>query len=240
MSEKTIYHLYRGFEIVQPLGNNAFSYHRRQHKSIWVAPLRKGTINDVLPGNKIAFCEIEDEQEQGKPGLQNFIHIRQKEKDIFIFDNHNHAFCFWMWGLAQGKIKPKSRLVHIDQHKDLRSPETEIRLDINEPIDLAPIFHYTNYVLNVGNFIQPALNLSLFAEMITVMDSTDFRNDIPKSDVLDIDLDIFAPEMDFIDPDLKLGFIRNCIEQSSFITVATSPFFIDQHLAIHYLQQLLA
>ena len=238
MSEKTIYDLYRGFEIVEPLGNNAFSFNQRRNKSISVAPLRKGTINDVHPGNKIAFCEVEEGQEQCRPGLEAFIHIPQKKKDIFIFDNHNHAFCFWMWGLDQGKIKTGSRLLHIDQHKDLRSPKTEILPDIKKPIDLARVFYYTNYELNVGNFIQPALDLGLFSEMITIMDSADFMKEIPLSAALDIDLDIFAPELDYIDPALKLSFIRQCIDRAAFITIATSPYFIDQDRAIHYLKQL--
>ena len=240
MYKKTIYDLYRGFEIVEPLGNNAFSFNQRRHKSIYVAPLLKGTINDVHPGRKIAFCEVEEEQDQCRTGLEAFIHIPQKKKDIFIFDNHNHAFCFWMWGLDQGKIKTGSRLLHIDQHKDLRSPETGILPDIKKPIDLVRVFYYTNYELNVGNFIQPALESGLFSGVDIITDSMDFMNKIPQSAALDIDLDIFAPELDYIDTALKLNVIRKCMDQATFITIATSPYFIDQNRAIHYLKQLFA
>ncbi len=59
-----------------------------------------------------------------------------------------------------------------------------------------------------------------------------------KNSVLNLDMDFFAPEMNFIDENKKIECIRNLIPQVSYITIATSPFFIDQKLAIQKLKDL--
>jgi hypothetical protein len=49
---------------------------------------------------------------------------------------------------------------------------------------------------------------------------------------LNLDLDFFEPELDFIDYELKKKVIVDIASKSSFITVSTSPFFINQELAL--------
>jgi hypothetical protein len=56
--------------------------------------------------------------------------------------------------------------------------------------------------------------------------------------ILNLDLDFFAPEMDFIDEEKKISLIRYLIPQVKCITIATSPFFIDQDLAIGKLRNI--
>ena len=46
--------------------------------------------------------------------------------------------------------------------------------------------------------------------------------------VLNLDLDIFAPELDHIPEDKKLKIIKNLLKRVKYITIATSPYFIDQ------------
>ena len=65
----------------------------------------------------------------------------------------------------------------------------------------------------------------------------------PKGDrgnniILNLDLDFFEPELDFIDYDLKKKVILDMAEKADFITVATSPFFINQELAIKVFKDL--
>ena len=235
---KSIYDFYNGFYIDQPVGNNAFSYADRKNQRIYVSPLTPGQISDLIIGDKIVFSEIENEIEENKLGLKNFIHWIVDGKDIFIFDNHNHAFFFWMWGWMQKKIDAGSILVHVDQHTDMRKPINQIHGKLNQELTLDEIFLYTNYELNVGNFIEPALKLGLFSSIEMVNRTAAFNNSIPDRFILDIDMDIFVPELDFIDNELKLAKIKSYINNASFITIATSPFFIDQSLAIRYINQL--
>ena len=46
--------------------------------------------------------------------------------------------------------------------------------------------------------------------------------------VLNLDLDIFAPELDFIPEAKKMQLIRNLLQKVDYVTIATSPYFIDQ------------
>lgn len=50
--------------------------------------------------------------------------------------------------------------------------------------------------------------------------------------ILNLDLDFFQKELDFINYDLKKKVILDAFQKASFITVCTSPFFIEQELAI--------
>ena len=198
----------------------------------------KGNLSDVEIGQKIVFSEIEDGIEKNRNGLENFIYFPFQDKDIFIFDNHNHAFFFWLAGYLQGKIKQGLPLVHIDQHSDMRNPQTEPPFSLSTNLDLNQVFDYTNQILNVGNFIQPALELGLFSEVQIIDSTTSFDNPVPSNFVLDIDLDVFSEEMAYIDKDLKLQKIRTYIQAADFITIATSPYFIEQEQAIAVLFEL--
>ncbi len=234
----SIYDFYKGFYINQPVGNNAFSHSKRINKQIYVPPLIQGKLSDLALGDKIVFSEIEDQIEKNITGLKNFIHWNANNKNIFIFDNHNHAFFFWMWGWMQGKIEVGTILVHVDQHTDMREPGVQLQGKLDPEITLDKIFKYTNFELNVGNFLLPAINLGLFSSIEMINNSTAFNNPIPDKFILDIDMDIFIPELDFIDNQIKLVKIKSYIKKASFITIATSPFFIDQNIAIKYLNNL--
>ena len=235
---KSIYDFYNGFYIDQPVGNNAFSYSERKNKKIYVSPLIHGKLSDLNLGDKIVFSEIEDRIEKNKTGLKNFIHWNTDGKNIFIFDNHNHALFFWLWGWMHKKIDSGVILVHIDQHTDMRKPATPFRGKLDKNLTVDKIFQYTNYKLNVGNFIQPALGTGLISSVEIINNSTAFNNPIPDKFILDIDMDIFAPELDFMDNQVKLVKIKSYINKTSFITIATSPFFIDQKIAIQYINYL--
>lgn len=231
-----IYSLYAGFNIDSAVGNNAFSYEIRKTKSIYVPPLIKGTPKDLQISNHISFSEVVDGKEYDLPGLKNFIHWKYKGKECFIFDNHNHAFFFWVYALNKGLYKTGETLVHVDQHTDMRKPEGFINRD--ELKDLKRVFEYTNYELNVGNFIQPALNAGLFNKVDMIDSSYTFDTEYDVPIVLDIDMDIFSKDMDYIQDDLKIRKIREFVQQASFITIASSPFFIEQNTVIEKIKEI--
>lgn len=50
----------------------------------------------------------------------------------------------------------------------------------------------------------------------------------PENTVLNLDLDIFAPELDHIPETKKIQLIRHLLERVKYATIATSPYFIEQ------------
>lgn len=225
---------YTGFYIDKPVGNNKFSYEDRNNKKIYVPKLIQGDLEDVSVGDKCVFNEIDEDKEINALGLEHMVMYNFDHKDIYIFDNHNHALYFWIKSLKNEKFTKGCKLVHVDQHKDMRVPEN---YDVNME-DINDVFRYTNEVLNVGNFIKPALEHNIFSEVIIIDSSYVFELDIEGEIVLDIDLDIFSKDMDYIPYDLKISKIQELIKRAKVITIASSPFFIDQDYAIKVLKEL--
>lgn len=225
---------YNGFYIEKPMGNNVFSYDKRDNKSIYVPKLISGTLNDVRLGNKVVFNEVDENEEIKAIGLKNMVEYVLGNKKIYVFDNHNHAFYFWLKSMMNNEFTRGCKLVHVDQHKDTREPEN-YDVDIN---NIEDVFRYTNEVLNVGSFIKPALQHKIFSELIIIDSLYGFDLDIEPEFVLDIDLDIFSSDMDYIPFDFKLDKIKNLIKKAKVITIATSPYFINQEYAIKVLKEL--
>lgn len=225
---------YNGFYIEKPMGNNIFSYDKRDNKSIYVPKLISGTLDDVKLGNKVVFNEVDENEEIKAIGLENMVEYVLGNKKIYVFDNHNHAFYFWLKSMMNDEFTRGCKLVHVDQHKDTREPDN-YDVDIN---NIEDVFRYTNEVLNVGSFIKPALQHKIFSELIIIDSLYGFDLDIKPEFVLDIDLDIFSSDMDYIPFDFKLDKIKNLIKKAKVITIATSPYFINQEYAIKVLKEL--
>jgi UPF0489 domain len=250
----------RPFEITDKRSNNAFSFDKRTNPTLWVPDAIEGNLDNVEIGDRIVF---EDFDENGVlkscVGLRHFVRMRHPKtgKPIVIVDNHNHVFYFWHDALSKGQIKKGATLVHIDQHKDMRKPDRrpmDFRwMTDGQPMDeneLRKIFEYTNTVLNVGNYIAPVIEDGLIGKLISVTSEREMDERMPvgedghprlpahPSTLLNIDLDFWAPEMDYIPNDKKTEFTRKWMEKADLITIATSPFFIDPSLAIGTLKKL--
>ena len=225
---------YVGFYIDEPIGNNEFSYDDRENKSIYVPKLINGSLEDVVLGDKVVFNEIDEGNEIKAKGLKNMVEYKTNDKTVYIFDNHNHAFYFWMKSLRKHHFTKGCKLVHVDQHKDMREP---INYDVNID-DMDDVFRYTNKVLNVGNFIKPSLKHNVFSEVIIIDSSYGFDTKVYGEYVLDIDLDIFSKDMDYIPYEFRLNKIKDLIKGAKVITIASSPYFIEQDYAIKVLKEL--
>lgn len=229
---------YPGFYITEPVGNNAFSFESRQCRKIYVPPLISGDLRDVCIGENPVFCEIRENQEHACAGLESFVFWQWQGKDVFIFDNHQHAFAFWAFALKAQIFRSESVLVHVDQHKDMRKPEKYLPQDFWAGQSMAEICAYVHQDLNVGNFIDPALHSGMFGEVKMIDHEAAFEQPVEEACVADIDLDIFAPEMDYIPFDKKMVFLRQLLKSACFITIATSPYFIDQQRAFGFLNEI--
>ena len=226
------------FSITDAVGNNAFSFDRRgPAPSLWVPSLVQGTFDDVAAGDRVVFEDVDEHDiVQSCTGLAHLVATQWDGVPAVVMDNHNHAFYFWQQAAAGGVLAPGATLIHIDQHKDMRVPE---RLYDGHSLDDA--FAYTNFHLNVGNYIVPAQRSGLVGD-VQFVTSGEALNDVSLArrgnTILNIDLDFFAPEMSYIDFGLAQRFIDAHRRTASLITIATSPFFIDQERAIDGLRRL--
>jgi arginase family enzyme len=111
-------------------------------------------------------------------------------------------------------------VIHIDQHTDMRPVEDWV---------------------NVGNFLRYALDTGFIpgsTQINTEYSLLNFKT--PTSPyILDIDLDFRDPAMSIECFDKTIQICKWLIENAQIITIATSPYFIDQNLAISLLHKLL-
>jgi len=230
------------FQIEGKISNNAFSFSKRKDPKLFVSKIIEGNIGDVEIGDKVVF---EDADENGKLksciGLRNFIRASHPvtKKPVIIVDNHNHVFYFWYEARNKKQIDDGALLVHIDQHKDMRVPKRKLVKTISD--DLNKVFEYTNEVLNVGNYIPPAMEEGLVGNLISITSESELNNKRQTTNdniIVNIDLDFWAPEMDYINHKLKTDITKEWMEKADLITIATSPFFIDQELALKVLKEL--
>lgn len=137
-------------------------------------------------------------------------HIVQIGK-ICIIDNHDRALEFWDKGI---------HVVHIDQHTDMRPIEDWV---------------------NVGNFLRYALDTGFTPGSTQI--NTEYsllRYGKPSHPyILDIDLDFWDPAMSIEQFDKTIQICKDLIQNAQIITIATSPYFLDQNLAIKLLHRLL-
>jgi len=171
-------------------------------------------------------------------GLKYFLQLQTTDlPPVYIFDNHNHALFFWY----QHYLQTKSFLpvLHIDQHSDVNRNQHQLSTAILSADQSQHVFHFSNGSCNVGNFIQPALQSQLISEakMILTEYSLDELSIPDMPYILDIDLDFRAPEMGNR-LSYSLAKIKKLITSASLVTIATSPYFLDQRLSLSFLHQM--
>ncbi len=215
------------FYLTDNRGNNAFSFDLRKDSKLFIPSLISGTLDDAELGNEVVFEDFDDGVLKSCTGLKNLLEFEFRGVQAVLIDNHNHAFYFW----HRSGLK-NATLIHIDQHKDMRVPPEMFS---------GAAFKYTNEVLNVGNYIVPAREAGIVKEIqfvtseVSLDDESHFKT---TNKILNIDLDFFAPELDYINFEKAKRFIHEHAKTASLISIATSPFFIDQERALKILRKL--
>lgn len=226
--------------ISDPIGNNEFSY--QQRKALWswgeiyTPSLIQGSLADIQRGSEICFEEVVNGKIISCIWLKNFVQFDYHGKPIFIVDNHNHVLSFRYNHQHSKPSTPSTpfNLIHIDQHSDMK-PNENI-LTPNENIE-----DFINTKTNVGNFIPAAINSWIINNVIQIRTDTALHS-ILNSEfwilnfILDIDID-FREGKEITQDDIKI--IQQLISHAEIITIATSPYFIDQKQAIDIINKLL-
>ena len=137
-------------------------------------------------------------------------------------------------------------MVHIDQHSDCWENKENLELHKNE-YDLEKVFNFFNEKCNVGNFIPPSLESWIISDQIQIRSTTALKNlEIERNQnfILDIDLDfclnwISKNEVNYESMRILKEKFYEFWKNALCITIATSPYFLDQELAIRIIEKLL-
>ena len=226
------------FYITEPVWNNAFSYEKRKNKKLYVPSLIEiDSFDKIKLWDEIVFEDYDfNNKLSSNKWLKNFYKIKWKNKDIYLFDNHNHAFYFWYLAKNEWIIWDNNTLIHIDEHADTRDNNKYLAKPYSN--DLKKVFEFTNNILNVWDYIIPAKEEGIIWDVIQIRNTVNLEDYIKIKDnlswniILNLDLDFFQPDLDFIDYELKKKVILDAANKASIITIASSPFFINQELAI--------
>ena len=216
--------------LTENIWNNQFCFNQVETPKIWIADTIDWTIEDLEIWDNTVFREMKNWKVVEYKWLKNFIHIKRENQCIYIFDNHNHALKYWIDEYKYWNIPFWFDLIHIDQHTDMNPSEFELDLD-NPNLD----------VYNVWNFIQPAIKSWLISKVEQI--NTEYKllsfqtneNDF----ILDIDLDFRAPEMSIEKYLETIEKTKELISKSRVVTIATSPYFLNQSLAFKICKDLL-
>lgn len=237
------------FFIESPVWNNEFSFDKRQNKKLFVPEIIEAKSFDEIKFQddleKIAFEDFDfDDKLSTNYWLKNFYRFQMWWKEVVLFDNHNHAFYFWYEARSRKIIWDKNILIHIDQHADTRDNDKIISKSDSKSLE--KVFDFTNFVLNVWDYIIPAQKEGIIENIVQIRNTKNledylqnFSNKKNNSKIiLNLDLDFFASELDFIDFELKKKVILDAFEKASYVTVCTSPFFVDQGLAVEKFKEI--
>lgn len=237
------------FFIESPVWNNEFSFDKRQNKKLFVPEIIEAKSFDEIKFQddleKIAFEDFDfDDKLSTNYWLKNFYRFQMWWKEVVLFDNHNHAFYFWYEARSRKIIWDKNILIHIDQHADTRDNGKIISKSDSKSLE--KVFDFTNFVLNVWDYIIPAQKEGIIENIVQIRNTKNLEDYLQNFSnrknnskiILNLDLDFFASELDFIDFELKKKVILDVFEKASYVTVCTSPFFVDQGLAVEKFKEI--
>lgn len=181
------------------------------HKQ-YLTPVKSWKLEDVKLGSHIVFEETDEKGVLHQcTGLEYIVQI---EPNIVVVDNHDRVLEF----------RPEEfPVIHIDQHTDMR------------PVWLDGV--------NVGNFLRYALDTH-FITWLTQINTEysllqfNIKNLTSKTYILDIDLDFRHPDMSIQQFEKTIQITKELIKKAKIITIATSPYFLDQNLALSLLEKL--
>lgn len=237
---KAIEQLYNGFYLDKECPNSQIS---NCSTPLRVAPIKK--INQYksleIDNEHFSFAEKNESWKiEYFHGLKNFLWIEKTSyPPIFIFDNHNHAITF-RYNIIYNKNFEKIELIHIDQHSDCWENKNHLKLNQNKN-EIEKVFKFCNEKCNVWNFIIPAIESWMISNQIQIRSTNSLENLKIKENqnfILDIDLDFC---LDWIERNKinseSINLLKNIFNKiwhsALWITIATSPYFIEQKQSIN-------
>lgn len=100
------------------------------------------------------------------------------------------------------------------------------------------VIHFTNACCTVGNFILPALDCALIGSVEQIRTEQKLLCfEKPACDyLLDIDLDFWEEKMGIVNLEASFKKTKNLMQSAKMITIATSPYFLEQQRALELIK----
>ena len=222
------------------IGNNCFAYGFDDNQKLWIPELMETTFESlkeqgILLWEEVVFAEKNEKWRETYCWLKNALYFQFNGVPIYIFDNHNHAFSFWRREFLKWKVEKGLPLIHVDQHSDMNDNEFYL-----EDESWETICKFANECCNVGNFIKPALSCWILSDVRQIRTEYSLLNyNIPDEKyILDIDLDFWDASMGIEDFEGTMKKTRELIFNSCLVTIATSPYFLNQKRALALLDRI--
>ena len=89
----------------------------------------------------------------------------------FVMEEHNEAFFVWSEALRNGGIQRNSRLLHFDDHSDLKVPVLPESVNDIMKGDAVSVANFTSKVLKIDTFIIPAIYAGIINELFWIRHS---------------------------------------------------------------------
>ena len=214
--------LYRDALFIEKcIGNNSFSY--IPDRILYIAPVRQYMgSHSVEQGDKIVFCDECGGKLFNYTGLfaQLFGKTGGSGTPFYLCDNHNLVLEAWK---IVKEYSPLLKVVHIDQHRD----DAKFAGSGGDYMRESRICDYIDFAKS-ARWID--------SEHYSFTESKEFQRGVPsvhnRHFILNLDLDIFAPEVTNVGTEEKIELIKEAVKHTELITISTSPGFIEPERAI--------
>ncbi len=168
----------------------------------------------------------ESEQEKKFYGLKKQQILFNNKKIIFLIDNHNQALFPFL--IIKENFKTPLTVIHLDAH-----PDNNIFKQAKvEKINWKNIDYYFQQS-RISDYLNLAQRGKMIKKIFNLTGEQDFLNfKLPAEKfILNLDIDIFGPEGEFIGDELKIKILAKVWSQAEVVIIATSPGFIKKEVA---------
>ena len=230
------------------------SSHKTQDKPIYILD----NHNHALFYRVTYISQHQKEYETQHMTHNNFITLLHLDQHSDLVENTNqdelkHIYTTYIQDISSLKnVSAPSQTW--SAHSNIDNP-TVVKMQQRHDTYIQDIYTYTHEKCHMWNFIKPFLHIYPETDFTRIKSEYQLLHSLPDTShspnspespdssnitIIDIDLDFWAPEMSIDNYEQTIIHTRRLIDQADLVTIATSPYYIDQQLAPQVLRDLLA
>lgn len=217
--------------------------------------LDKEVLDDGDYPSEAGIQKFNDQNKDALTRLDPF--ILDRENYIFTVDNHNHALAGFLAAYNENLVDGETALIHVDAHRDSEIPEP-----FYPPDNVEEARELIGDGVEINEYLVPAIEWGVVDEVeywgAENLETSFFSKERDHDSVIvDVDLDVFnnigkKVEHSALDKDSEFSVkdipvqvdyfyqkIAEEISNADFTTIATSPGYIHQDMALKHLDEIM-